>query len=663
VGIFRYGTSGNLAGATIIAFETATVQQLLLKPGRYNNISVMAAPGVTQDQLAARVKAVVPTATVKTGTQTADEAQKQISTALNFINIFLLVFAAVALFVGTFIILNTFSMLVVMRTHELGLLRAIGASRRQITASVLGEATVVGAVGGVVGLGAGILLAGGLQVLFSVIGFAMPTVGLTVLPRTIIVALVLGLVVTILAAYLPARRASRIPPVAAMRLGTTSSPAATRRRTIIGGAVLVVGAALLVVGSVRGKGNIQVVGLGAAAVLGAVLALGPALAPMAVNAMAWPFRRSLTARIAARNATRNPRRTSTTAAALMIGIALVGAFGTLASSTKASTDAVINDVLRTDFLVTPKGVLPFSPDVAKAVAAVPGVGLVSAVQQVAAQVDGQTIRVAGVDPATILDVVQTKVVAGSVGALASAGVMVDDKLAASKSYKIGAPLTVLLLSGAQHLKIAAIYTGTTGFSGYAVANTTLIAAGLPNLDFAVYVKASPGQSATALRAPIVAALAAYPTVKVQNLAEYKASLRGQIDQLLALIYALLGLAVTIAVLGIVNTLALSVVERTREIGLLRAIGTTRRQLRRLIRGESILIYALLGLAVTIAVLGIGLGIAGQQTLASQGIDHLAIPWSMMIIVAVADALVGVLASLWPARRAAKLDVLRAVSSE
>jgi putative ABC transport system permease protein len=345
----------------------------------------------------------------------------------------------------------------------------------------------------------------------------------------------------------------------------------------------------------------------------------------------------------------------------MIGIALVGAFGTLASSTKASTDAVINDVLRTDFLVTPKGVLPFSPEVAKAVAAVPGVGLVSPVQQVAAQVDGQTIRLAGVDPATLLAVVQTKVVAGSMGVLTESGVIVDDQLSASKHYTVGQSLSLLLLSGAQHLKIAAIYTGTTGFSGYAVANSTLVAAGLSNLDFAVYVKASPGQSATELRAPIVAALAAYPTVKVQNLAEYKATLHGQIDQLLALIYALLGLAVTIAVLGIVNTLALSVVERTREIGLLRAIGTTRRQLRRLIRGESILI-SLFGAALGL-VLGIGLGVAVQQTLASQGIERLAISWPMMIIVAVAAALVGVLASLWPARRAAKLDALQAVSSE
>ncbi len=661
VGIFRYGTSGNLAGASIVAFDTATAQRLFLAPDRFSQIGIMADPGVSQSALAARVAAVAPGTTIKTGAQSADEASKQVTEGLRFIDVFLLIFALVALFVGSFIILNTFSMIVAQRTRELALLRAVGASRRQVAGSVLAEAAVVGLFGGVAGLVLGLLLAKGLQVLFRAVGLDMPTVALVMHPRTVAWSLGLGLAVTMLAAYGPARRASRVPPVAAMREGTAAGLRTSPRRTWTGVAGLVAGLVLLAVAVRPGAASSGTVGIASLVLVASAVLLAPVLAGPAVRAIGVPFRRSVSMRIAVRNAGRNPRRTAATAAALMIGLALVGTFAVLGSSAKASTDAVIDQVLRADFVVTPKGIMPFSLDVARAIEPLPGVAVVSPMQIAPAQIGGQTVTLTGVDPATVSQVVGVTQVSGQVSALTADGLQVDDQLAKARGYRLGQAVAVTFLTGTRVLDIVGVYAAATGLSGYVVAGSTLTASGITRTDSALYIEADPDADLAAVRSAIQGVIAAYPTVKLQDQAQLKEQLRGQVDQALYLVYALLALAVLIAILGIVNTLALSVVERTREIGLLRAVGTARRQLRRLIRLESVVI-ALFGSALGI-VLGLVLGVALQRALVDQGVDRLSVPWVLLLTVTALAALAGVLAAVWPARRAARLNVLQAVTSE
>lgn len=664
VGIFRYGSTGNLAGASIAAFDTTTAQQLLLEQGRYTSIDVKAEPGVSQDTLAARIRAVLPAdqTVVKTGQQVIDESAQSVSDGLRFINIFLLVFALVALFVGTFIILNTFSMLVAQRTRELALLRAVGATRGQVRRSVLGEAAVVGLLGGVTGLLLGVLLASGLRQLFTVIGLEIPGGGLELKPRTVVVALLLGLVVTVLAAYLPARRASRVSPVAALRNDASVPSRSLRVRLVAGVPMAVIGlGALVASGPASGSAAASLVGLGALLTLVAAITLSPVLSGPVIGVLGAPWRRSAPGRLAVLNAQRNPRRTASTASALMIGLALVSAFGILGASTTASTDAILSQVLKADYVVTGTGFQPFSPDVAKALAGVEGVGVVSRVQLVPALVGGQRVTATAVDPATVLSVVNLSVAEGSIGALATGGVAVDTNLAKAKGYRLGQPIDVTFQSRADQLPLVMVYHAETGFTGYALSLQTAHAAGVPDVDSTLYVQAAPGVDGASLRPAIDAALAPYPNVRVQDQTEFKAQVRGQINQLLSLIYALLALAILIAVLGIINTLVLSVVERTREIGLLRAVGTTRRQLRRMIRVESMVIAvfgALLGV-----VLGLVFGVALQRAIADQGINVLSVPWVLLVAFLVLAALVGVLAALWPARRASRLDVLQAVTTE
>lgn len=665
VGVFRYGTSGNLAGASIATFDLATAQRLLLQQtDRFTSVEAKADPGVSQDDLAGRVRDAVPAdAKVQTGAEVADESAAAVSEGLQFVNIFLLVFAFVALFVGTFLILNTFSMLVAQRTRDLALLRAVGATRRQVTWSVLGEAAIVGLLGGITGLLAGIGLAVGLQQLFSVIGFSLPQTGMVVRPRTVVVAVVIGLVVTVVAAYLPARRASRVPPVAAMRADATLPTRSLHRRGVAGAVLVVGGVAALVAsgGASSGRSGASLVGLGALLCLLGAIVLGPAVARPAVRVLGAPFRRSTTGRIATQNAARNPRRTATTAVALMIGLTLVTAFGVLGASTTASTDAVIDDVVRVDYMISASTFMPFTPEVADAVSEVEGVGLVSRVRAAPVLIDGNQEFVTGVEPDTVSEVVDLELTSGDLADLAAGGLLVDDGLAADRGYRVGQQVPVTFQTGVKNLRVAGVYAAKGTFEGYVVANSTLEAAGLPALDQAVYVKAAPGVDAASLRPAIERAIEPFPTVRLLDQTEFKAEIRKQVNQLLALIYGLLGLAVLIAVLGIVNTLVLSVVERTREIGLLRAVGTSRRQVRRMVRIESVII-AVFG-AVLGIVLGLVFGVTLQRAIADQGITVLSIPWVQLVVFFVVSGVVGILAAVWPAWRAGRLDVLESIATE
>lgn len=667
-GIFRFGASGNLAGASLTAFDPLTAQKLLLAPGQVSAISVKSKAGFTQDETKASIeKTLTPserkTVKVQTGKEAADDQAATIAEALSFVNIFLLVFAILALIVGSFIILNTFSMLVAQRSRELALLRALGASRRQVTGAVLGEAVVVGIVGAIVGIGLGLVLALGLKQLISTLGGDLPTGALVVQPRTVIVALIVGLFVTVAAAYIPARRASRIPPVAAMRAEVALPQRSLRNRVIIGLILLVAGVISLIIGVGKaGATGATYVGAGSALLLFTVIVLSPVIASPVIGFLGIPIRRrGIAGRIAVNNAQRNRRRTASTASALMIGLALVGAMSILGASTKASTSASVEGVLRADFIVTSTTFRGFSPVVAQDVKAVPGVGVVSPIRSAPGQINKRVEVIGGIDPATVSQVLALDFQQGSVAG-AKDGFIVDDETFTSSNLKIGQSINVLFADGnTVKLPINGTFARDGLLSGYVTSNANLVKAGQPDQDSAVYATLKDGANPVTVKADIDKALADLPTVVVKDQSEYKASVVGQVDQILAIIYALLGLAIIISILGIVNTLALSVVERTREIGLLRAVGMSRKQMKSSIRWESMVIAvfgALLGLG-----LGVIFGVSLQKVLRNEGIQLLAIPWGQLIAFLVVSALVGVLAALWPARRASRLNVLDAISSE
>jgi len=667
VGIFRFGTSGNLAGASIAAFETSEAQDLLLDgKDAFTSIDAVIDEGLTQAEVAGRVQdAVGPDVKVSTGEESADQATADIAEALQFINIFLLVFAFVSLFVGTFLILNTFSMLVAQRTRELALLRAIGASRRQVTSSLLGEALVVGLIGATLGFVAGIGVAYAIQALFTAIGLDVSAGGLVIQPRTVVIAYVVGVVVTVLAAWAPAWRAARIPPVAAMRDDVGVPQRSLTLRVLIGGTALVLGVVAMVIGFTvaTGSGAAAMVGLGTFLVFMAVVVISPAISRPVVGVIGAPVKatRGTVGGLAVENAQRNRRRTAATASALMIGLALVSAISVLAASTTASINRSIDDQFSFDQLITTPTFTPFSPDIADSIATISGVSTVSRMRLNNATIENQDAIVAGIDPETIADVVDLGDFEASFDDLGSGEFALDSRGIEANGLAIGDTVTVAFPTGNEQLTLASSYESSVSFTGYVVSNEVFDEAGLKPLDFQVYIKESPEADPGAIRAEIDDVVADYPTVQVQDQTEFKVAVQDQVNQLLALIYGLLALAIVIAVLGIVNTLALSVIERTREIGLLRAVGLTRRQLRRMVRLES-LVIAIYG-AVLGVVVGVGFGIALQQVLSSSGIDVLEIPWVNLVVFVVLAGLVGILAALWPARRAGKLDVLRAITTE
>ena len=663
VATLRYGVSGGLAGATLTMFDRQFAQEAFVGEDAWNQVGVLAADGVTPEQLRTDIATAIGDGyEVATGEELQDEASEQFATALGFINTFLLVFAFIALFVGTFIILNTFSMLVARRTRELALLRAIGASKRQITWSVVGEALILGLVGGALGIAVGIGVALGLRRLLGIFGAELPPGDLVIEPRTLVIGLVVGTLVTVLAAWFPARRASQVPPVAAMR-DDVALPARSLRLRAWGGSILaavgagLLGAAVLVEDLPE---RLPTAGLGAAALLLGVIVLAPVFSRRIVAIVGTPVAASGTVgRLAVRNAQRDRRRTAATATAILIGLALVTGIGVLGASTTASTDALVDEVITADLIVQPTSFVPFSPEVGDAIAAVPGVELISRVRQAPALVGGEQVLMTGIDPETAGEV-QTLDVDSA--ALAAGGIAVDVEGASGAAVQAGDTVTVTWANGTeQDLELRQVYPGQPGFGGWVVSLETLAGAGLPEVDSFLYVKLAPDADVEAVRADLDVIQAEYPTVQIQDQTEFKESISGQISQLLNLVYALLGLSVVIAIFGVVNTLALSIIERTREIGMLRAVGTLRSQVRTMIRWESIVI-SFFG-AFTGVGLGLVLGISLQRLLADDGITELAIPWTLIAIVLLATAAVGVLAAVWPARRAANLDVLAAIRTE
>ena len=671
VGIFRFGTSGNLAGATIAAFDTPTAQKLLIK-GRdaYTSIDVAADEGVSQTVLADDVSAVVGQGVkVQTGDEAADEATQQITDDLGVFNNILLAFSLVSAFVGAFLIVNTFSMLVSQRTKELALLRAVGATRGQIIRSVLIESLIVGLVASAIGCLFGIVVTKLLSAGFGAIGIEMGNTPLVLEPGAFIAGMSLGVIITVVSAWFPARRASKIPPVAALRDDATLPISSLRRRGIVGAVLLALGGAALWFGATAENGSgFGLVGLGVLGVLIGAIVFIPLLAKPISRTVGAPLPRlfGTVGRLAMDNASRQPRRSAATASALMIGLALVSGFTVIASSLSQSVNAMVDDVIGAEFIVSNSTQRPFPSTIADQIEDVDGVETVSRQAMLQTEIDTgagepQLAFLTTGDPDTIGDVLNLTFTEGSLGDLSDGTVIADTTSAEMNGVSVGDDVTFLFPTGSLKVEVAGLYEPEGFFSGYTVTQDALESAGIQVGDAFVYVKADPDADLTAVRAEIDDIVAQYPTVRVQSQQELKEEFQKNVSALLGVIVAMLGLAIFIAILGIVNTLYLSVLERTREIGMLRAVGTSRRQVRRMIVLESI-VLAVFGALVGI-VLGLAFGVALQKAMEAFGVTKLAIPWGQMVVYLIVAMVVGFLAALWPARRASRLDVLRAITTE
>jgi putative ABC transport system permease protein len=670
-GIVKWGTADSPLGASITLFEQRQAARVLGEPGKVDQINVAAEPGVSQEQLVHNLRHALvghPEVEVASGAKVTQEGQNAVAKALGFFKSFLLVFALVALFVGAFIIFNTFSIVVAQQRRELALLRAVGAQRSQVLAAVLGESLVVGLLASGAGLLAGIGLAQLLKGLLAALGLDIPATGIVVSARTVIVSLAVGTAVTVLSALVPARRASKVAPVAALRQTETEPSWWSASRLIAGAAVLAIGAAVLSLGlfTTVGKRAAEV-GVGAAVIFVGVAILGPVVARPLARFIGAPFaRRSVTGTLARLNAMRNPRRTSATAAALMVGVALVSLISIIASSTKSSVDAAVHSALRADFIVTTGAFsgpgFGFSPDLVTSLNRLPQVQEATGIQVGIVKINGKQAFVVAVDPQRISQLVDVGIEQGHLHSVTPQGIAVSRQVATDRHLHLGSPVKVTFpATGTRTFVVQAIYRERAVAGDYVLTSAAAAQNFRQQLDAQVYIKLAPGVTPAAGRQAVHGVLAAYPTAHLFDETQYVAQQATQIDQLLNLVYVLLILAVLIALIGIANTLALSVYERTHELGLLRAVGMTRSQLRAGIRTESVVI-ALIG-AIEGLVVGLAFGWAMVRALGSTGVTVLSIPVGQLVIIAVLAGLAGVVAALGPSRRASRLDVLQAITAE
>jgi putative ABC transport system permease protein len=668
VGLAGFRDGGSLNGATFAGFDTPTAQQLFLDgQDAYNTFWVTAKDGVSQEELTKEANAVLPVGLeAVTGDDAAEENAGPLLDGINFLTTMVLIFAAIALVVSTFIIVNTFSILVAQRSRELALLRALGASKRQVIRSVQLEAFVVGVVGATAGLGLGVLLAMGIRALVATLGLDLANQPLVFAPRTPIAAYAIGVLVTMVAAWLPARRTGRIAPVQALRDDVALPESSVRRRLLLGIVLIVVGVPLALVGLFVGAvpHNGWWVGAGVLLVLLGVTAASPVIgrpflrATGAVDAAVFgPM-----GRLAGQNSLRNPRRTTATASALMIGLTLAFTVAILGSSAKASVDRTVRENFIGDYIVSSAFGQGFSPTITDRMENIDGVDRVLRERYGFGLFKGSTgdgLSVVATAPDTI-GAFELKTVSGSLDDFTDGTVLVKEDWAKDHDLGVGDTVPITVPTGKKQWRIAAVVEDSPLiFSPVLTTTQTLLDSGFPDQDNYVVVFAEPG--ATGLQGRLDQVVKDLPVVTVKDEQAFAAEQRAPIDRIIAIIYVLLVFAVVIAILGIVNTLALSVIERTREIGLLRAIGVSRRQLRLMIRLESVVI-AVLGAVLGVA-LGIVFGVTLMYALRGQGLKVIDIPFGQLVVFLVLSMLIGVLAAVFPARRAARLDVLRAIAVE
>ncbi|WP_408662605.1 ABC transporter permease [Jatrophihabitans sp.] len=658
-----YSTKTETGGYIGALFPQAQALQLFTD-GQHVGYVDIAGNGVSQSELRDRIAQALPELQAKTGVQVRHDAKQEINNALKFINYFLLAFGAIALLVGTFIIYNTFSMLVAQRVRELALLRAIGASRRQVSRSVLLEAALVGLAGSAIGIAGGVGLAYGLRALLNSFDVGLPSGALQLRPRTVLVALAIGVGVTLFSAYSPARRASKIAPVAAMREEFASTGSSLRLRTALGLLATVLGVAGLLAGGLAGSGGgaAGLIGLGALGLIVGVLLGAPALSRPVIGVLGTGLGPvfGTVGRLARTNAVRNPRRTAATAFALTLGLMLVTTIAVFGASAKKSLNGLVDNGVTADYILTGPDAVGVPVAAAPAAAEVSGVAATVALHPVQVRIDGHTEYGTGVD-GPLGDVLRYQVVQGSAD-LTGHTLLVSQKWAQDNHWSVGSTVTMLTPDqNTVRTTIGGIYQ-VSPLLGNWLASGSLYRELTPSrllTDEVVLVKAAPGTDLAALRTGLERATDPLVVVQVQDREEFKGENASQINALLAVLYGLLALAIVIAVLGIINTLALSVVERRREIGMLRAVGVLRPQLRRTIYLESMLI-ALFGALVGLA-MGLVFGSLFVRTLRDQGLDQVSVPVGQAVLMLVLAGVVGVLAALWPAIRAARTPPLAAIA--
>jgi putative ABC transport system permease protein len=667
VGTVEFGGEKNLGGTTSAYFDTATAQKVLGSPDTFDAINVRAAAGVSDKELAKRLDAAVPdTAEAVTGAHVAKENADTVAESLKMVTIMFMIFAGIALFVGSFIIWNTFTMIVTQRSREIALVRAVGATRRQVLKSLLGEALLLGVGASAVGVALGIGVAKGLNALMAFLGFTLPTTSTQIEARTVWVSILVGTLVTLVAALVPARRATKVLPVEALREATPGSRPPSKKRLVIGSLTLVGGVAAIL-NALYGDGSPKLIGLGVPTALIGVITLAPVAARSLAAAIGWPLRlRGVPGELARLNAMRNPRRTASTATALMIGLTLVISMGVFSASLKTSFAGLLQSSTNADLYLSraSTGSEGFSPSATKAVAAVPGVRAASAMGWGQARINGANTAYNSLDPATAEETLTLNVSSGSVEDLGADGVLVAKKTATALHLTVGSTVPVEFASTGKHdLKVAGIFDQTGGFadSTYLISLAGQDALAGSHLDSTALVLLDKGADIGAVKQKIETALANHPDAKILTQKEYEKEAAGFIDQLLTFVTVMLLLAVFIALLGIVNTLALSVYERTRELGLLRAVGMTKSQVRQMVRWESVVI-SLIG-AASGALLGIGLGLVLAQSLKDEGIKSVSVPWQSISLYVVAAAVAGVVAAVGPGRSASRVDVLKAVVTD
>jgi putative ABC transport system permease protein len=667
-GIARIAGADSPGGATFTMFTTEAAQRFVGEVAKFDSISIAADEGVSQQDLVNRLDDELPPGVeAVTGATVTDESQDALREGLSFFNTFMLVFAGIALLVGGFIIFNTFFITVAQRTRENALLRAIGATRRQVLAAVLLEALGIGLVASALGLVVGIPLAAGLKALLAGFGFDIPAGGIVLATSSAVLAFSTGVIVTLVAAISPSRKAAKVPPVAAMRdVAVGSTGYGSWQRIVVGLALLALGAAALLYGLFGDPGNaFAIVGAGVLLVFFGVAALGRTVAlPLSrIIGLPLPRLRGIAGHLARENAMRNPKRTAATAAALMIGVGLVTFITIFAASTKASFSKTVDRAFTGDLIVTAGGgSAGVSPAFTEEVNQLPEVEAAGGVRAGLAEIDGASDQVLGVSDEAF-DIFDVDPVAGSPDDLDATSIAVTEGVADDKGLTVGESVPVVFTAtGTQEMTVRLIFSDNRVPDTEWLLGTDAFAANYPDqMDVQVFVKNAAGVPASEALAAVEAVADDYPGANVLDQTEYKEEQTGRVDQLLFLVYALLALAILIALLGIGNTLALSIVERTRELGVLRAVGMTQAQLRSAIRWEAVIIAvqgALLGL-----VIGVFFGWALVTAMEDEGLNTFAVPVVTLVVVVVLAALAAVVAAVWPARRAARLDVLRAVVTE
>ncbi|NCY09027.1 MAG: FtsX-like permease family protein [Actinobacteria bacterium] len=678
VGIASYGDISSPGGSTFALFDQPTASEFLLEPGFVDAFLITGDGSVSDEVLADRIDAALADdlkLETLTGAEITAEVQGQIKDVLNIFSTFLIVFSYIALGIGSFVIYNVFSITAAQRQRENALLRAIGANRRQVSRAMLVEGTLMGVVGSLLGFAVGIALSQLLNALLKATGFEVPTTGLAIKPGSLVNTLIAGVSVTVLAAWLPARRAGRVPPLAALRDTALDSAGNLKRRVSIGLVLVALGAVAMVAAS--NDAPIQVLGLGVLGVFAGVLVLGPAIARPVALALGTPVAalRGVSGTMARQNAARNPKRTSRTAAPVLLGVALVTAFTALAVSIRSEIRDTFGDAFSGDFALTVdsqgSGGIPLSltDQIAglDGVAQATGVGFTSVrivdpndtTLDPSASMRGNFVQT--INPDTIDGLFDIGVVEGTLSSLGRDGILVEQDRATERGWKIGTRLQVIRIDGAViDAEVRGLVSGDTSFANYVASREMFADAPTPIFDSFVYIKAAEGAVLDDVEARIAAISSDAGIGTLQSKEGFIDAQAAQINQILGLIYGLLGLSIIIAIVGIVITLLLSVFERRREIGLLRAVGMTRAQVRTTVRWESV-ITSLLG-AVTGVVLGIVMGVVVVAALADDGGLTFRLPVTGTITIVVISFILGVVAAIYPAWRATKVNVVEAIST-